>query len=291
MKITGTPAVRGSAFMRRHTSKPSVSGMRTSRSTRSGLAKRAFSSACAPLRVSIRSNPCSARKSEIRRKFCGLSSTISTVAPRSSVGSDIAMCSCAVLQQRDESLLVEIPGERVQAASERAIPRFAPLQLQRDLLDAHQLAQSREFKQFVERGTGRRDELCICLLPHRRAPMGLGLFVAPGQVEQARDDIKQFRTLERLAQAGRESQRICFCPFEVRGAGGCCHYRHRSQFERLANGVGSLEAGHFRHAQIHHDQGRTPLQRGGNRCLSTRCGGDFESKGFEYLLKQLAVLF
>ena len=63
------------------------------------------------------------------------------------------MRSCAVLQQRYESLFVEVAGERVQTASERAISRFAALKLQRDLFDAHQLAELSQFKQFVERGT------------------------------------------------------------------------------------------------------------------------------------------
>src|ERR1700741_2612516 len=158
MKITGTLAVRGSPLSRRQTSKPSISGMRTSRSTRSGVARCALSSACAPLRVNIKSKPCSARKSEIRRRFWGLSSTISSVVPFGSLGDSIAMRPQVLLQQRDQLLLVEPACQAVNMASERA-QGVLSFQVQRHLLDTYQLAQARELKQCHEPLFRRRQEL------------------------------------------------------------------------------------------------------------------------------------
>src|SRR5262249_2314949 len=155
----------------------------------------------------------SARKSEIKRRFCGLSSTMSRVASRTSFGDGIALLSETALQQRHQLIFLQMARQGVHPARERS-QGLLLLQLERELLDPDQLAQARELEQRLEHAAWRSNE------PFVRAPLGggsgcLGLRVAPAQAEAVPDDVDQIARLEWFAQAGREGVDVGFGVLEI----------------------------------------------------------------------------
>src|SRR5258708_9680368 len=235
MKITGTAAVRAVLLSRRQTSKPSMPGMVTSSRTRSGMARSILPSACAPLRVSIRSKPCSARKSDISRRFCGLSSTINNVAPRRSADNVIARSSDAILQHGNQALLLEAASQRIQSPAERAVTRTSLIELQRNLFDAHQFSHPGQLEQFLQRGTRGGYDMSLRVsgsVVCRRLRIG----VAPDQIKGTLDRVEQIPGLKRFAQTGHEGPRIRFRTLEVRAAGGRGAKENIFQSARAENG-------------------------------------------------------
>src|SRR5262249_5004684 len=237
-------------------------GMRTSSSTRSGVASRALSSACAPLRVSIRSKPCSARKSEIKRRFCGLSSTMSSVASCTSLGDGIGLRSQTALQQRHQPLFVEMPRQGVRPASE-GTQGVLLLQVERELLDPHELTQARQLEKRLE-NAARRSNKTLVRLRFPAVGRGLRLGVAPLEAKALLDDVDQIARLERLAQAGSERVDFGFRVLEVGAARGRCHYGDALEPHGVADRTRSLEPVHAGHAQVHEDEVRLALTGGRN---------------------------
>ncbi len=93
MNITGTPAVRLSAFSRRQSSKPSRPGIRTSSSTRSGGASSAEASATSGLPIGRTSYPSDIRSCDMRLRLSGVSST-TRISPAGAVPAPV---SCVIV--------------------------------------------------------------------------------------------------------------------------------------------------------------------------------------------------
>src|SRR5262249_5650587 len=159
---------------------------------------------CAPPRVSINSKPCSARKSEMSRRFWGASSTIRSRAPASSLGRGIAARSQASLQQLHQGFFLEGVRKPVYAARKRLIADIALFETERNLFQAHQQAEGGQVERLSEHGRCGGDQ------PgrgNRRSLIRhvLGLGVAPLRGKHLADHIEQLRGLKWLAQARGES--------------------------------------------------------------------------------------